>query len=79
LTKPFITSGRAVDKRLGPISYFLEYPPYKSVKNRSEVQGTIKKQGLWRGVDRKFYRIISLACFPLIPDSFIQIVVNRET
>ncbi len=37
--------GRAVDKRLGPISYFLEYPPYKSVKKDPRYKELLRKQG----------------------------------
>jgi len=45
LDKAFYYLGRAVDKRVGPISYFLEYPQYKSAKKDPRYKELLRKQG----------------------------------
>ncbi len=35
LDKTFYYLNRCIDKRMGPVSYFLEYPPYKGIKSDS--------------------------------------------
>jgi len=36
---------RAVDKKLGPISYFLEYPQFKSAKKDPRYKELLRRQG----------------------------------
>jgi TolB-like protein/class 3 adenylate cyclase/Tfp pilus assembly protein PilF len=43
--KAFYYLGRAVDKGIGPISYFLEYPQYKSAKKDPRYKELLRKQG----------------------------------
>jgi len=43
--KAFYYLNQAVDKRLGPISYILEYPQYKNVKKDPRYKELLKKQG----------------------------------
>ena len=45
LDKAFYHLSRAVDKNVGPISYFLEYPPYKSVKKDMRYKELLRRQG----------------------------------
>jgi tetratricopeptide (TPR) repeat protein len=45
LDKAFYYLGRAVDKRSGPISYFLEYPPYRDVKKDPRYKELLRRQG----------------------------------
>jgi len=45
LDKAFYYLGRAVDKGIGPISYFLEYPQYKSAKKDPRYKELLRKQG----------------------------------
>ena len=45
LDKAFYYLGRAVDKRVGPISYFLEYPQYKSAKKDPRYKELLRRQG----------------------------------
>jgi len=45
LDKAFYYLSRAVDKRVGPISYFLEYPQYKSAKKDPRYKELLRKQG----------------------------------
>ena len=33
LDKTFYYLNQCIDKRMGPVIYFLEYPPYKGIKN----------------------------------------------
>lgn len=45
LDKAFYHLSRAVDKRSGPISYFLEYPPYAGVKKDPRYKELLRRQG----------------------------------
>jgi hypothetical protein len=45
LDKAFYYLGRAVDKGIGPISYFLEYPQYKNAKKDPRYKELLRKQG----------------------------------
>ena len=43
--KAFYYAGRAVDKRVGPISYFFEYPQYKVAKKDPRYRELLRRQG----------------------------------
>jgi len=43
--KAFYHLGRAVDKRVGPVSYFLEYPQYKNAKKDPRYRELLRRQG----------------------------------
>jgi tetratricopeptide (TPR) repeat protein len=43
--KAFHYLGRAVDKRVGPVSYFLEYPAYKGAKKDPRYKELLRRQG----------------------------------
>jgi TolB-like protein/Tfp pilus assembly protein PilF len=43
--KAFYYANRAVEKRVGPISYFFEYPQYKSAKKDPRYKELLRKQG----------------------------------
>ena len=43
--KAFYYLNRAVDKKLGPISYFLEYPQFKSAKKDPRYKELLRRQG----------------------------------
>jgi tetratricopeptide (TPR) repeat protein len=45
LDKTFHYLNRCLDKRLGPVSYFLQYPPYKGIKNDPRYLDLLKRQG----------------------------------
>ena len=45
LDKTFHYLNRCLDKRLGPVSYFLQYPPYRGVKNDPRYLDLLKRQG----------------------------------
>jgi adenylate cyclase len=43
--KAFYHIGRAVDKRVGPVSYFFEYPQYKAAKKDPRYKELLRRQG----------------------------------
>ena len=46
LDKSFHYINICVDKRMGPVNYFLEYPAYKGVKDDPRYAALIKKMGI---------------------------------
>lgn len=46
LYKTFHYLNQCVDKRMGPVSYFLEYPVYKEIKNDPRYDDLRKREGL---------------------------------
>jgi tetratricopeptide (TPR) repeat protein len=48
--KAFYHLNRMVDKRLGPVSYFLEFPQFKSAKKDPRYKELLKRQGFGEGM-----------------------------
>jgi len=44
--KTFYYLNQCIDKRMGPVSYFLEYPPYKAIKNDPRIEALKKRLNL---------------------------------
>jgi len=45
MDKTFYHLNQCIDKRLGPVSYFLGYPPYESVRKDPRCIELLKRQG----------------------------------
>ena len=45
LDKTFYYLNQCIDKRMGPVTYFLEYPAYKGIKNDARYTELLKRQG----------------------------------
>ena len=46
LDKTFYYVNQCIEKRMGPVSYFLEYPPYKGIKDDPRYFEVLKKIGV---------------------------------
>jgi adenylate cyclase len=44
--KTFYYLNQCIDKRMGPVSYFLEYPPYKAIQNDPRIEALKKRLNL---------------------------------
>ena len=47
LDKAFYYLNQCIDKRMGPVSYFLEYPAYDGIKNDPRYAEVQKRMGLY--------------------------------
>ena len=45
LDKTFYYLNQCIDKRMGPVTYFLEYPAYKGIKKDPRYLELLKRQG----------------------------------
>jgi hypothetical protein len=46
LEKTFYYINLCIDKRIGPVGYFLEYPPYEGIKNDPRYKEAKLRMGL---------------------------------